>query len=219
MTGHRIALAILLLVGLAAWVGVNFVIAPSLHGRVMQDRSGAGRGVEGVADSGGAAELPGGPTASPPSAASGLRFAPVPSGAGSPVVGVGASASADAAAVADAAEDSAPAGAPTEPVVRLPFAARSPNFEPGTRNAIFDLVRRLKGEPERRTRLVGRGDPESDGAAAESLARRRAEGVREFMVTLGIPAERLAVEVAPVAAAAPSDGAAGESRTVDVFLE
>lgn len=217
MTGHRIALALLLLVGVVAWAGVNLVVAPALVGQAVRDRAGA-HGAEADADVDGTARPLGGPTASPSSPASGLTPASVPSGAGSTVIEAAVRASADATAVADAAEGSATAGASTEPAVRLPFAARSPNFEPSTRTAIFDLVRRLKGEPERRTRLVGRGDPESDGAAAESLARRRAEGVREFMVTLGIPAERLAVEVAPVAAA-PSDGAAGEARTVDVFLE
>ena len=103
--------------------------------------------------------------------------------------------------------------------MRLAFAARSPNFEPGTRMAIFELVRRLRGEPERRVRLVGRGDPGSDGAAAESLATRRAQGAREFLVTLGISADRVTAEAAPASEAVAGGAGGDEGRTVDVFLE
>lgn len=218
MTRHGIALAILLAVGLVAWAGVNLVVGPRLLASAGRDRLGAAREAGGAAVASGVGEPGAGAALSAAESAREPRILPVPSG-GAPVTEATAIRSAEAAASAGSAVGSTTGGAAApEPVARLLFSARSPNFEPGTRTEIFDLVRRLKGEPERRARLVGRGDPESDGDAAPTLARRRVEGVREFMVTLGIPVERLVVEVAPVAAA-PSSGAAGDGRAVDVFLE
>ncbi|GEM_PF-6050616 len=212
MTGHRVALAILLLVGVACWVGANFVVAPALLGRAWPDREGA-RG--GDARAGGAPRtgaLAG--VASPPRVA---EVAPVSSLGARGGAGVEA-ASAAVAETAAAASPAAPVAA-VAPALRLAFAARSPNFEPGTRKAIFELVRRLRGEPERRARLVGHGDPRSDGAAAESLATRRAQGTREFLVTLGISADRLTAEAAPVGAPRAGGTDSDDGRTVDVFLE
>jgi outer membrane protein OmpA-like peptidoglycan-associated protein len=215
MTGHRIALAVLLVVGLASWAGANWIAYSALSGW------GPLRPPPVVV--GGAAGSPAPSASSAASGASELRVVPV---GGPPVVAGSASASAPVgtgSATAGAPAPSEEAGADAAnagegPVERLPFGARSPNFRPATRSAIFTLVRRLKEEPTLQARLVGHGDPTSDGPAAEGLALRRAEGVRQFMVTLGIAASRLTVEVEPVTT--PSgDPASPASRTVDVFVE
>ncbi len=217
MTGHRIALAILLVVGVACWAGVNLVVGPALLGRASADRAGArdgdprAAGAPRVGAPAGAASSPHQPEVAPVTSVAALAGAGAEAAA-SAAIGEAAAASSAAASAA------APVAAP-EPAMRLAFAARSPNFEPGTRMAIFELVRRLRGEPERRVRLVGRGDPGSDGAAAESLATRRAQGAREFLVTLGISADRVTAEAAPASEAVAGGAGGDEGRTVDVFLE
>lgn len=201
MNGHWIALAILAPVAIGSWAALHWVALPRL---VAASARGPAVGIvvatgSTVAEVGvGADEVDVAP----------VRAAVLPSG--SAVAVAETPGSAGGAAGAEGLEVGAEAPAPT---ASLRFPRRSVRFEPAARRAIFALVRELKTEPTRRVRLVGHADTGSDGPDAESLPGRRAEGVRQFMITLGVTAERIEASAAPV-----TDGDEAR-RSVEVFVE
>ncbi|MBN2194405.1 MAG: OmpA family protein [Polyangiaceae bacterium] len=197
------------LVGVGSWAAVNFVFAPAAQTPAVVVRVGT---ASPTADPGHGREAPAPRASAEQSVASagaaGGLLAPsaVPTGEGAMLAASGSAA------------PEGVASALPPPTGRLPFARRSVRFEPTTRNEIFSLVRRLNAEPDRKVRLVGHGDPGSDGAGAATFAERRAEVVRQFLVTLGIEAGRVSASAAPVLSVDESEGGA-TNRTVEVFIE
>jgi hypothetical protein len=176
-------------------VGANFVVAPACsdeRGRTARERGAGMLARVGL-------RAPG---------AGGRCLAAACSGGGavSSLGGAGRrGVEAASAAVAETAAAASPA-APSRrwrPPCGWPFAARSPNFEPGTRKAHL------------RARATPAGGAPSGGhawSARRSSERRRGGGVprdaprqgtAEFLVTLGISADRLTAEAAPVGAPRP----------------
>jgi outer membrane protein OmpA-like peptidoglycan-associated protein len=100
------------------------------------------------------------------------------------------------------------------------FAPRSATFEVETRQTIFRLARRMKKEPELKLKLVGYSDRTTDGKYAEKLGERRAKNVRDFLVQLGITADRISFAAHPPTTTTNlNDHQAAHHRRVEAILQ
>lgn len=98
-------------------------------------------------------------------------------------------------------------------VVKFYFASGQAELAPGARDALGDIV---KGIAAGQTALIsGFHDTTGDPAANEELAKQRAMGVRDTLISLGIGEDKLELRKPEVTLA----GANAEARRVEVRLQ
>ncbi len=99
-------------------------------------------------------------------------------------------------------------------VVKFYFATGKAELAPGAHEALADVARGV-GEGGRTAAISGYHDATGDAAVNAELAKQRAIAVRDALVGLGAPLERLDLRKPEVAQAGGSDG---EARRVEVIL-
>jgi outer membrane protein OmpA-like peptidoglycan-associated protein len=98
-------------------------------------------------------------------------------------------------------------------VVNFYFASASADLAPGAAEALAAVIKGV--ESGRKAVVSGYHDTTGDAAANEALAKRRAETVRDVLVGLGVPADKVQLQKPEVTAGSGNDAAA---RRVEVKL-
>lgn len=130
------------------------------------------------------------------------------------IVADGTLAQEQAEAAAPAGEDAGPRVQVVDGIVTFYFAVGSAELAPGAAEALKDVVDAVAAG--RRAVLSGFTDPTGDAALNEELAKQRAFAVRDALVSLGVPQERVELE-RPVSYT--GTGSLAEARRVEVRLE
>lgn len=99
-------------------------------------------------------------------------------------------------------------------VVKFYFASGSAALAPGAAEALADVARGA-GEQGRTALVSGYHDATGDAALNAELAKQRAMAVRDALLELGVPAERVELRKPEVTQA---DGDNAEARRVEVVL-
>ena len=101
------------------------------------------------------------------------------------------------------------------------FEVNQANLKPGAMRNLYQLAEFLKQNPRRNVSIEGHTDSTGSEARNLDLSRRRAEAVRQFLITSGVSPDRLTAhghgELYPVAS---NDTVAGrqQNRRVDVVV-
>lgn len=98
-------------------------------------------------------------------------------------------------------------------VVKFFFATGSADIAPGAAEALAQVIQGVASG--RQTVVSGFHDPTGDRAMNEALAKRRAESVRDVLVSLGVPTDRIRLEKP---AETTGSGANALARRVEVML-
>ena len=98
-------------------------------------------------------------------------------------------------------------------VVKFFFATGSADIAPGAAEALAQVIQGVASG--RQAVVSGFHDPTGDRAVNEALARRRAESVRDMLVNLGVPADRIRLEKP---AETTGSGVNALARRVEVML-
>ncbi|HEY2256616.1 MAG TPA: OmpA family protein [Variovorax sp.] len=98
-------------------------------------------------------------------------------------------------------------------VVNFYFATGSTDLAPGAAAALAAVIKGVEGG--RKAVVSGYHDTTGDAAKNEELAKKRAEMVRDVLVGLGVPADKIELQKPDVTAGSGSDAAA---RRVEVKL-
>jgi len=98
-------------------------------------------------------------------------------------------------------------------VVNFYFATGSADLAPGAAEALAAVIKGVEGG--RKAVVSGFHDTTGDAAFNEQLARKRAETVRDVLVGLGVPADRIDLLKPAVTAGSGNDA---EARRVEVRL-
>ena len=98
-------------------------------------------------------------------------------------------------------------------VVNFYFATGSADLAPGAAEALAAVIKGVEGG--RKAVVSGYHDITGDAASNEALAKKRAETVRDVLVGLGVPADKVQLQKPEVTAGSGSDAAA---RRVEVKL-
>ncbi|RMX06387.1 OmpA family protein [Corticibacter populi] len=99
-------------------------------------------------------------------------------------------------------------------VVKFYFAVGKADIAPGAAEALLDVITATNSG--KRAIISGYTDASGNAEINEALAKQRAEAVREQLVALGVPAERLELRKPE---ALTGTGNAAEARRVEVRLE
>jgi len=112
-----------------------------------------------------------------------------------------------------------PAGnAPPPDAIRLPFAPQSALFDPNARREMFKIARAMKDDPNKKIKLIGNSDLETDGDRAESLPERRAKSCHDFIIQLGVERDRVSYETRPPSKST-SAAESGQNRAVTALWQ
>lgn len=76
----------------------------------------------------------------------------------------------------------------------LQFSVNASTIESGAEKSLAEDVQVLKDHPKLRVRVDGHTDADGSAAYNQQLSERRAASVRDYLVSNGIPADRLAVQ-------------------------
>ncbi|MFS2052086.1 OmpA family protein [Variovorax sp. CT11-76] len=98
-------------------------------------------------------------------------------------------------------------------VVNFYFATGSADLAPGAAEALAAVIKGV--EAGRKAVVSGFHDTTGDAAVNEQLAKKRAETVRDVLVGLGVPADRIDLLRPPVTAGSGNDA---QARRVEVKL-
>ncbi len=98
-------------------------------------------------------------------------------------------------------------------VVNFYFASGSADLAPGAAEALATVIQGVKAG--RKAVVTGFHDTTGDAAVNEQLARKRAQTVKDVLVGLGVPADKVTLEKPAVTAASGSNA---EARRVEVRL-
>jgi OOP family OmpA-OmpF porin len=103
------------------------------------------------------------------------------------------------------------------------FATDSATLTAASRPVLDEVARGLKQHPRMKVELQGHTDSTGSAAYNLRLSQRRAESVREYLISAGVPAAQLTArgygETQPVASNATAEGRALNRRTVMHVLE
>jgi len=98
-------------------------------------------------------------------------------------------------------------------VVNFYFATGSADLAPGAAEALAAVIKGV--EAGRKAVVSGFHDTTGDAAVNEQLAKKRAETVRDVLVGLGVPADKIDLLRPPVTAGSGNDA---QARRVEVKL-
>ena len=101
------------------------------------------------------------------------------------------------------------------------FASGQAQLVEGGRSSLEEVVDLLQTEPDKKIRVEGHTDSRGDAEANLELSEKRAQAVREALISLGVAADRVTAlgmgEDFPIASNEDEDGRA-QNRRVDVIL-
>ena len=101
------------------------------------------------------------------------------------------------------------------------FATGQTQLVEGGRSSLAEVVDLLQTEPEKKIRVEGHTDSRGDAEANLELSEKRAQAVREALISLGVSSERVTAtgmgEDFPIASNEDEEGRA-QNRRVDVIL-
>ena len=105
----------------------------------------------------------------------------------------------------------------------LNFGSDRADIEPRYRAQLDEVVRVLRRNPEIRVRIDGHSDASGGESYNQKLSERRARSVRDYLVSAGIPADRVEAagmgESQPIASNATPEGRARNRRTEVTVLK